>query len=98
LIFAFLQQTTRDLASPEATRAAEWVDSMIAFLDSPLPFSPLTEYMLVILVLWFLARKKPPEPSFDQQAQDVLEHKFNQGELTKDAYDKHRQDMSLRSK
>jgi hypothetical protein len=98
MILSLLQQTARELSSPEATRAAEWVDSVIGLFDSPLPFSPLTEYALVILVLWLLAKRKEPKPNFDEQAQKVLEHKYNQGELTKDAYDKHRQDMSLRSK
>jgi hypothetical protein len=98
MILSLLQQTVRELSSPEATRAAEWVDSIIAFFDSPLPFSPLAEYMLVILVLWLLAKRKEPKPNFDEQAQQVLDHKYHQGELTKDAYDKLRQDMSLRPK
>jgi hypothetical protein len=88
------------LQSPQikATRAAEWVDSMIAYLDTPAPFSPLTEYMLVLLVLWLLARKKEPEPTFDEQAQDVLDLKLQEGELTKESYDKFRQDMAVRRK
>ena len=98
IIATLLQQAVKQAANPEATRAAEWVDSVIAFLDTPLPFSPLTEYLIVILLLWLLARRKAPQPNFDQQAQDVLEHKLHQGELTQDAYDKFRQDMSLRPK
>ena len=98
MILSLLQQTARELSSPEAHRAAEWVDSVIAFFDTPAPFSPFTEYMLVIVVLWLLAKRKEPKPNFDEQAQQVLEHKFNQGEITKDAYDKFRQDMSLRPK
>src|SRR5688572_19713716 len=74
---AALLQTARELASPEADRAAEWVDSVVGFFDTPLPFSPLTEYALVILVLWLLAKRKPAKPNFDEQAQDVLEHKFH---------------------
>lgn len=85
-------------AELRANRAAEWVDSVVALLDTPAPFSPLTEYLLVILLLWLLARRKEPEPNFDEQAQEVLEHKFQRGELTKEAYDKFRQDMSLRRK
>src|SRR5688572_23516928 len=93
-----LLQTAREVANPQASRAAEWVDSMVGFLDTPAPFSPLTEYLLVLLVLWFFARRKAPVPNFDQQAQEVLEHKYHQGELNKDAFDKFRQDMSLRPK
>jgi len=97
-IATLLLQTVKRAANPEATRAAEWVDSVIALLDTPLPGSPLTEYLIVIGLLWLLARRKPPEPNFDQQAQDVLEYKLQQGELTRDAADKFRQDMSLRPK
>jgi hypothetical protein len=97
-MFAMLLQTVKQAPQLKATRAAEWVDSMVAFLDTPAPFSPLTEYALVLLVLWLLARKKEPEPNFDEQAQEVLDGKFQRGELTKDAYDKHRQDMSLGAK
>jgi hypothetical protein len=88
------------LQSPQikATHAAQWVDSVIAFLDTPAPFSPLTEYLLVIFVLWLLARRKAPEPNFDEQAQEVLEAKLQGGELSQDAYDKFRQDMALRPK
>jgi hypothetical protein len=81
-----------------SNRAAEWVDSMVSLLDTRLPFSPLTEYLLLLGVLWLFARRKPIEPNFDEQAQEVLDHKYQHGELTKEAYDKHRQDMSLRPK
>ena len=97
IVIMLLQKATQK-ADPLANRAAEWVDSVVAFLDTPLPFSPLTEYLLVILLLWLLARRKPPEPNFDEQAQAILEHKFHQGELTKDSYDKFRQDTSLHPK
>lgn len=97
-IITSLLQTAKQVANPQANRAAEWVDSVVGFFDTPLPFSPLTEYLLVLLLLWLLARRKEPEPNFDQQAQDVLEHKYHQGELTKDSYDRFRQDTSLHQK
>lgn len=77
----------------------DWVDSVLAFLDSPAPYSPLTEYLLVLFVLWLIARRHDrKKESFERQAQDVLDEKLQQGELTKEAYDKFRQDLALRPK
>ena len=76
-----------------------WIDSVVDFLDTPAPYSPLSEYLLVMLLLWLLARwqqRKPP--SFDEQAQDALDDKYRQGELSDKAYEKYRQDLSLRAK
>jgi hypothetical protein len=99
MTMAFLVlQTARDFADPLANKATRWLDSVIGLLDSPLPYSPLTEYALLILLLWFFARRRAPEPNLGEQAQEVLDHKYQQGELTKDAYDKYRQDMTLRNK
>ncbi|MGH7447324.1 MAG: hypothetical protein ACREK1_12050 [Longimicrobiales bacterium] len=84
-------------ADPPAQR--DWVDSVLAFLDSPAPYSPLTEYLLVLLVLWLIARRHDrKKESFERQAQDVLDEKLQKGELTKEAYEKFRQDLALRPK
>jgi hypothetical protein len=86
-------------AANAATQQRDWVDSVIEFLDTPAPYSPLSEYLLVMLLLWLLARsqqRKPP--SFDEQAQEALDEKFRQGELSEKAYEKYRQDLSLRPK
>jgi hypothetical protein len=73
----------------------DWVTSVIEFLDTPLPYSPLSEYLVVLFLLWLLARRQAP-PNFDTQAQEVLEEKHQEGELTDKAYEKFRQDLSLR--
>lgn len=71
----------------------------MTFIDSPAPYSPFSEYLLVLLFLWLLARHDArKQGDFSRQAQDVLEEKYQSGELTKKAYDKYRQDISLRPK
>ncbi|HEX6306835.1 MAG TPA: hypothetical protein VFZ69_01540 [Longimicrobiales bacterium] len=85
-------------AAAPATQG-DWVDSILAFLDSPAPYSPFTEYLLVLFILWLLARRvERKKESFEAQAQKVLDEKLETGELTREAYDKFRQDMALRPK
>lgn len=82
-----------------AESAGDWVDSLLTFLDTPAPYSPLTEYLLVLFVLWLLARRnEAKKESFDRQAQDVLDRKLAEGELTEAAYQKFRQDLIIRPK
>lgn len=77
----------------------DWVDSMLTFLDTPAPYSPLTEYLAVLFLLWLLARRtEQKKESFDRQAQDVLDRKLAAGELTEAAYQKFRQDLVIRPK
>lgn len=77
----------------------DWVDSVLTFLDSPAPYSPLSEYLLVLFVLWLLARRhERKKATFEEQAQEVLDEKLQKGELSRDAYDKFRQDLILRPK
>lgn len=84
-------------ASPAAR--GDWVDSVLAFLDSPAPYSPLSEYLVVLFVLWLFARRESrKKDTFEAQAQKVLDEKLSTGELTREAYDKFRQDMALRPK
>lgn len=83
-------------AQPER---GDWVDSILTFLDTPAPYSPLSEYLLVLFVLWLLARRhERRKDTFEQQAQEVLDEKLQKGELSRDAYDKFRQDLVLRPK
>lgn len=83
-------------APPES---GDWVDSILTFLDTPAPYSPLSEYLLVLFVLWLIARRHDrKQDTFEQQAQEVLDEKLHRGELSRDAYDKFRQDLSLRPK
>ena len=78
----------------------DWVDSILTFLDSPAPYSPLSEYLLVLFVLWLIARRhnRKTKDTFESQAQEVLDDKLQLGELSRDAYDRFRQDLILRPK
>jgi hypothetical protein len=77
----------------------DWVDSILAFLDTPAPYSPLTEYLIVLFVLWLIARRHDrKKETFERQAQDVLDEKLQMGELSREAYDKFRQDLAMRPK
>ena len=73
------------------------MQKVIDFLDTPAPYSPFTEYLAVLFLLWLLARRTDRK-TFDSKAQDVLEDKFKKGEIDKKTYEKFRQEMSLRPK
>lgn len=76
-----------------------WWRWIVDFVDTPAPYSPFSEYLLVLFVLWLLARHDArKQGDFGRQAQEVLEEKYRQGEISKQAYDKYRQDISLRPK
>lgn len=77
----------------------DWVDSILAFMDTPAPYSPLSEYLLVLFVLWLIARRHDrKKETFEKQAQEVLDDKLQVGELSREAYDRFRQDLALRPK
>ena len=91
------------LQAAQAAEAAPDSDSflrrIIDFIDTPAPFSPFSEYLLIMFVLWLIARITARKGhTFSTQAQDVLEDKYARGELTKKAYDKFRQDATTRPK
>ena len=76
-----------------------WWTSVIDFLDTPAPYSPFSEYLLVLFVLWLIARLERnarEKKGFETQAQDVLEEKYANGELSQPAYEKFRQDVTMR--
>ena len=85
-------------------QAAEQIDdggflqTVWDFIDSPAPYSPFSEYLLVLFILWLIARRAQRKDSFDTQAQEVLDQKYADGEISKKAYEKFRQDVSLRPK
>ncbi len=94
LILGVLQAT----AAP-AQDAPGWWTWIVEFIDTPAPYSPFSEYLLVLFVLWLLARRDArKQGDFGKQAQDVLDRKYKEGEISKQAYDKYRQDISLRPK
>jgi hypothetical protein len=75
------------------------VQKVLDFLDTPAPYSPFSEYLLVLFLLWLLARRQQRrKPDFSAQAQEVLDEKFKRGEIDKKTYDKYRQELSMRIK
>lgn len=71
----------------------------LQFIDTPAPYSPFTEYLLLLFVLWLIARiQHRKKNTFETQAQDVLDQKYADGELSRKAYDKFRQDATVRPK
>ena len=73
------------------------MQTVIDFLDTPAPYSPFSEYLAVLFLLWLLARRTQPK-TFDTKAQEVLDEKLKSGEIDQRTYDKYRQEMSLRPK
>lgn len=94
-LLAMLLQAT---SSPPPVPRGFW-QRFMDVIDTPLPYSPFSEYLVVLFGLWALARydraRLNRKRSFERQAQDVLEEKFEQGELSKKAFDKFRQDVSM---
>ena len=61
--------------------------------------APYYEVMIVLLLLWLLARRTSTrQGDFSRQAQEVLEEKFRRGEISQRAYEKFRQDIAVRPK
>jgi hypothetical protein len=75
-----------------------WI-AIKTFVNTPAPFSPFTEYLFVLFLLWLIARRNHRKrEDFGAQAQEVLDEKLKSGELTRSAYDRFRQDLELRPK
>jgi uncharacterized membrane protein len=61
--------------------------------------SPYTEYIVILFVFWLFARRgAQKQGDFSRQAQEVLDELYSRGEISQKAYDKFRQDVSLRPK
>lgn len=97
LIHLFAQAAQAAQSSQTAAaETATWGQRVLSFFDTPLPFSPFSEYMIVLFVLWLLAHRADRRSNtFDTKAQDVLDEKFAKGEISKAAYEKFRQQMAL---
>ena len=75
------------------------VQKFVDFMDTPAPYSPFTEYLAVLFLLWLLARRDHGRrDTFDAKAQEVLDQKLADGEIDRRTYDKYRQETSLRPK
>ncbi|MEX0893651.1 MAG: hypothetical protein WEB88_15910 [Gemmatimonadota bacterium] len=92
------QRVTRLAADSVAAAEQTWWESFVDFVDSPAPYSPYSEYLLLLFVLWLMAHREAGKQDFGRQAQEVLDKKYEQGELTKEAYEKYRQELSMRVK
>jgi hypothetical protein len=84
------------LQAVEAEGETGWFGWVLDFLDTPAPYSPFSEYLLLLFILWLIARRHERKRSFDAQAQEVLDEKYESGELSQKAYEKYRQDVALR--
>jgi uncharacterized membrane protein len=60
---------------------------------------PYTEYIAILFVFWLFARRgAQKQGDFNRQAQEVLDELYKRGEISEKAYQKFRQDISLRPK
>lgn len=88
------------LATLVQAEPAGWWASVKDFIDTPAPYSPFSEYLVVLFILWLIARlehnARQKKEAFDAQAQEVLDDKYASGELSQSAYERFRQDISLR--
>jgi hypothetical protein len=95
-MLAFLMQTLGDIEVDH--QVPGFMQRFLEFIDTPAPYSPFTEYLLVLFILWFIARKTETKKDFSAEAQMVLDEKFKRGELDKATYEKYRQELSMRIK
>jgi len=73
-----------------------WLDALRELWDL---LGPYKYFIGVVLVFWLIARRTGREKDdFDAQAQRVLEDKYRAGEISQKAYEKYRQDISIRPK
>jgi hypothetical protein len=73
------------------------IQKLLDFIDTPAPYSPFSEYLVVLFLLWLLARRDHRR-NFDTKAQEVLDQKLASGEIDKKTYEKYRQETSMRQK
>ncbi|NJD09955.1 MAG: hypothetical protein FIB01_05740 [Gemmatimonadetes bacterium] len=93
----FLATLLQAATIPEADG---WWQRVKDFVDTPAPYSPFSEYLLLLFVLWLVARlehsREERKKSFAKQAQEVLEAKYAAGEINRGTYEKYRQDVTMR--
>ena len=94
-MFYFLLQAA---APPVERKIPGFLQWIIDFMDSPAPYSPFTEYLAILLLLWLLARRRAEQKDFGAEAQRVLDEKFKKGEIDRATYEKYRQELSMRIK
>ena len=94
-MLGFLLQAT---PVPEGQEIPGFMKTVLDFLDTPAPYSPFSEYLAVLLLLWLLARRTNEKKDFGAEAQNVLDDKFKKGEIDRGTYEKYRQELSMRLK
>lgn len=92
-MFYFLLQV-----APPPIEEGSFLDKVLHFLDTPAPYSPFSEYLAILFLLWLLARRDHQKKDFSAEAQRVLDEKFQKGEIDRGAYEKFRQELSMRVK
>ena len=95
-MIAFLQQAVGDIQVDH--QVPGFMQRFLEFIDTPAPYSPFSEYLLILFILWFLARRVETKKDFSAEAQQVLDEKFKRGELDRPTYEKYRQELSMRVK
>lgn len=85
-------------AAERSSEMPGFMQKVLDFLDTPAPYSPFSEYLAVLLLLWLLARRGQENKDFAAEAQRVLDHKFEKGEIDRKTYEKYRQELSLQLK
>ena len=94
-----LQQLLQQVVStPVKHEVPAFMRKILDFLDTPAPYSPFTEYLFVLFVLWLFARREREKPDFSAEAQKVLDERYKRGEINQKTYEKFRQDVSMRMK
>ncbi len=70
------------------------------FKNAPRESSDYLLLVVVLLLLWLLLRRRDTRKEGDlkRSATDVLEERYRAGELSKEAYDRARGDLTLRHK
>lgn len=96
-MLAYLIQAASEAISTGEVETG-WLHTVLEFLDTPAPYSPFSEYLAVLFLLWLLARRDHEKKDFSAEAQKVLDEKYQKGEINKVAYEKYRQELSMRLK
>jgi hypothetical protein len=99
-MFNFLLQAAQPISNANLEKALpNWLQHVLTFIDTPAPYSPFSEYLLVLFILWLLARRgAEKKKDFSAEAQHVLDEKFKKGEIDRATYEKYRQELSMRLK
>ena len=97
-MISLLIQAATTLPAETPTKVPGWLDHLLTFFDTPAPYSPFSEYLLLLFILWLMARRHHEKKDFGEEAQHVLDEKFKKGEIDRNTYEKYRQELTMRLK